>query len=906
MTSDRWEQVEKLYHAALEVESSQRVVFLDRACAGDGDLRREVESLLAYRTRAENFIESPAIEMAAGMLAKDQHYSSVGRTIGSYQVISLLGAGAMGEVYLAQDGRLGRKIALKLLPKEFTNDQDRVRRFEREARAASALNHPNILTIYDIGQADGTHYIATELVEGQTLRRQIANAKLNLSQALDVGIQIASALQAAHQAGIVHRDIKPENIMLRPDGILKVLDFGLAKLTERPSLQIDTGAPTSPRSDTEPGTVMGTVHYMSPEQARGLNVDARTDLFSLGVVLYEMVAGRAPFEGNTPSDVIVSILEREPPPLARYLPETPKELQRIVLKTLRKDIEERYQTSKDLLIDLKSLKDELEFEARLEHSASPDSAARHAVATKGTQSTADTAGGVAIRTEDIAAARTTSSAEYLVGEIKRYKKVIAALATILVVSIAAIFYSSLAGGETIDSLAVLPFVNAGADPNTEFLSDGITESIIYSLSRLPNLKVMSRSSVMRYKGAEKDPQVLGRELGVRAIMTGRVIQRGDGLSISAELVDSRDNRLLWGQQYNRRLSDILLVQEEIAREISEKLRLRLTGDEKQQLGRRYTDNTEAYQLYLKGRFYWYKRTRDGYKKATELFEQAIEKDPLYALAYTGLADCYNVLSSYGISSPNECFPKGRAAATKALEIDDNLAEAHTSLAQVRYYYEWDWAGAESEFKRAIALNPNYATAHQWYALALAAMGRMDEAIREIKRTQELDPLSLIANVNAGWILYHARRYDESIEQHRKSLDMDPNFARAYWAISEPYEQVGRYQEAIAALLKARQLDDTPIMLAFLGHIYAREGKRGDALKTIGELKQSSTHMFVDPYFIAEIYAALGEADKAFAELNKAYEQRSSWLLWLKVEPKLDSLRSDPRFANLLQRIGLAP
>ena len=412
------------------------------------------------------------------------------------------------------------------------------------------------------------------------------------------------------------------------------------------------------------------------------------------------------------------------------------------------------------------------------------------------------------------------------------------------------------------------------------------------------------SSVFRFKGKEIDPRTAARELGVTAVMTGRVSQHGDDLLISAELIDVRDNSLLWGQQYTRKLADLLTVQEEIAREISERLRTRLTIEEQKQFSKRYTGDAEAYQLYLKGRYYWNKRTRDGYKKATEQFEQAIEKDPSYALAYAGLADCYNVLSSYGIASPRESIPKGEAAATRALEIDGNLAEAHTSLAYVKYQYEWDWAGGESEFRRALELNPNYSTAHQWYALELAGMGRITDALPEISQAQQHDPLSLIANVNAGWIFYHAHQYDRALEEMRKSLDMDPNFARGHWAISEPLEQQQKYQEAIAELEKARQIDETPIILALLCHVYAVTGKTNDAHRIINQLNVLSKQAYVDPYFLAEIHTALGERDQAFQELEKAYEQRSSWLVWLKVEPKFDSLRDDPRYTSLLKRIGL--
>ena len=454
------------------------------------------------------------------------------------------------------------------------------------------------------------------------------------------------------------------------------------------------------------------------------------------------------------------------------------------------------------------------------------------------------------------------------------------------------------------SVAVLPFENKSGNADSEYLSDGLAESLIYRLSQLSNLKVTPRSSAFRYKGKDVDAEKIGNELGVDAVMSGRLIQRGNDLLISAELIHVRDNSLLWGQQYTRKLADLLTVQEEISREISEHLRTRLTREEQKQFSKRYTGDAEAYQLYLKGRYYWNKRTRDGFKKATEQFEQAIEKDPSYALAYAGLADCYNVLSSYGIASPRESIPKGEAAATRALEIDGNLAEAHTSLANVKYQYEWDWAGGESEFRRALELNPNYSTAHQWYALELAGMGRMTDALPEISRAQEHDPLSLIANVNAGWIFYHARQYDRALSEIRKSLDMDPNFARGHWAISEPLEQQQKYQEAIAELEKARQIDETPIILALLCHVYAVTGKTNDAHRIINQLNALSKQAYVDPYFLAEIHTALGERDQAFQELEKAYEQRSSWLVWLKVEPKFDSLRDDPRYTSLLKRIGL--
>ncbi|PYS30474.1 MAG: hypothetical protein DMF75_15935 [Acidobacteria bacterium] len=868
MDPEHWQQIKLLLHSALERAPVEWPAFLDEACAGNSALRSQLEALLASHERTNDFIEMPAFEVMADMLTDEQQASLVGLTIGRYQILELLGAGGMGEVYLAQDKHLLRKVALKTLPGYLTRDEELVRRFQREARSVSALNHPNILTIHEIGEVDSCHFMVTEFIEGETLRQRLTRGPLKIEPALDIGSQVASALCAAHQVGITHRDIKPENIMLREDGIVKVLDFGLAKLTERKG--DDSEATTL--FHTKQGTVLGTAHYMSPEQARGLPLDARTDIFSFGVVLYEMVTGETPFAGETTTDVLASILTVEPPPLSSFQPQVPPELDQITSKALGKAREERYQDIRELLSHLQKLKQRLEFEA----------------------------------TNPIMPGRNTSSAEYVVATIRRHRtSVAAAIAIFLLITTLGIAYSFFnTKARAIDSLAVLPFVNSTADPNSEYLSDGITESIIYSTSKLPRLRVIPSSSVFRFKGKGIDPQIAGHELGVTAVMTGRVNQHGDDLLISAELIAVRDNSLLWGQQYTRKLADLLTVQEEIAREISERLRTRLTIEEQKQFSKRYTGDVQAYQLYLKGRYYWNKRTRDGYKKATQQFEQAIEKDPSYALAYAGIADCYNVLSSYGIASPRESIPKGEAAARRALEIDGDLAEAHTSLAYVKYQYEWDWAGGESEFRRALELNPNYSTAHQWYALELAGMGRMTDALREINRAQELDPLSLIANVNAGWIFYHARQYDRALEQIRKSLDMDPTFARGHWAISEPLEQQQKYQEATTELEKARQIDETPIMLALLGHLYAVTGKTSDARRIVTQLNALSKQAYLDPYFLAEIHTALGDRDQAFQELEKAYEQRSSWLVWLKVEPKFDSLRDDARYTSLLKRIGL--
>lgn len=811
----------------------------------------------------------------------------------------------MGEVYLAEDTQLDRTVALKVLPADIASDQQRMQRFVQEAKAASALNHPNILTIYGIGEDTSACFIATEFIDGITLRDRLLKQPLEIVEVLDVGIQVASALSAAHEAGIVHRDIKPENIMLRRDGYVKVLDFGLAKLTEQAANRKHTDASTL--LETDPGVVMGTIVYMSPEQARGMTVDGRSDVWSLGVVLYEMIAGRPPFEGQTKSDVISLILQKEPPPLARFSTQVPDEMERIVMKALTKDSEERYQGVKDLLIDLRRLKQRLEVEAELARTNPPGmlgtvatQAMRHSSGRQILQ--ASGAEEAAARTDRVEAARPTSSAEYIVSEIKQHRRWFIPIAAVLALATVAVFYFffTASSRQAISSIAVLPLVNTNNDPNTDYLSDGITESLINSLSQIPELRVIARSTVFRYKGRELDPQKIGSELGVRAVLTGRVTQRGDTLTIQVDLVDTRDGSQLWGEQYTRKLSDILVVQQNISREVSEKLRLKLSGAQREQVAKRYTESTEAYELYLKGRYQWNRRTPDGLMKAIEYFQQAITTDPHYALAYAGLADSYNVLSTNAVRPPREAFPKAKEAAEKALAIDDTLAEAHSALAFIKTVYEWDWAGAEKEFRRALELNPNYSNAHYFYAFAhLLSMGRMGEADTEIKRALALDPFSLIINTNLGRTYHLARQYDKAIEQYRKTLEMDPNFPRAHERLQEAFEQKGMFQEAIADLEKVN-----PDHGARLREAYAKSGVQG-YWQTRIDFDKESQQTYVAPYFTAVKYAALGDREQAFQWLEKAYEERDTWLVHLKIDPMLDGIRLDPRYANLLARINLA-
>ncbi|HEY6119073.1 MAG TPA: protein kinase, partial [Pyrinomonadaceae bacterium] len=688
---------------------------------------------------------------------------SPGMNLSRYRIVSQIGAGGMGEVYLARDTKLDRKVALKILPEHLATDGERMRRFVQEAKAASALNHPNIITIYEISETNNKHFIAAEYIHGQTLHSRLSGGPMSLNAALDAGVQIASALQAAHEANIIHRDIKPHNVMVRPDGLIKLLDFGIAKVSEPPTALSEEV--TTLKGGTTPGFIIGTAAYMSPEQAKGLLVDARTDVFSFGVLLYEMLTGRKPFEGDTPMDLIGAILHKEPVPLSELVPDVPSEIERIVNKLLRKDSNERYQTIKDVLIDLKDVRKELEFQDKLKVTVA-----------SGKQKP----GKRDSNTTSVARVQTSSSAEYIVGKIAKHKLGIGTLAILLLAAAGGLYFlvvrrsSGSVDNSPIASIAVLPFQNKSADQETEYLSDGLAESLIYGLSQLSDLKVTPTSVVLRYKGKEIDPIKIGSELGVNAVMTGRLAQRGEDLTISVELVDVRNKKLLWGKQYDRKLVDLLTTQREIATQITQNLKLKLSGADERRVTERYAKNPEAYQLYLKGHYYASRYTKEGFNKGIEYFDQAIAKDPNFALAYSGLSFCYLNQTDW-VFAPKDSVPKARQAVEKALSIDETLAEAHTMLAMVLLQYDWNWSAAEREFRRAIELDPNYSVGRSFLAWHLAAMGRFDESIAEDKRALNLDPLSPAVNADLGWDLYFARRYDEAIEQLLKAVDLEPNY-----------------------------------------------------------------------------------------------------------------------------------
>ncbi len=831
-----------------------------------------------------------------------------GTRLGRYEIRSKIGEGGMGEVYLAQDTKLDRKVALKVLPAELASNHDRMRRFTQEAKAAAALNHPNIAHIYEIGEHEGTNFIAMEFIDGETLREAIHRRKTDLAKLLRYLQHVAEGLAKAHAAGIVHRDLKPDNIMISRDGHAKLLDFGLAKLVEQqpmPSGDSSEVVTAVMPQHSLPGKVMGTVGYMSPEQAQGKTkeIDRRSDIFSFGCILFEAATGKKPFEGDSVIKSLHMVVYEPAPSLAKLNPLAPADLEHTLRRCLAKDPDERYQSIKEVAIELKELRRQLQGPG-IDTTASPvrseTKAPGSTVASESRSFDVTTSGpSPSLQTHP-------SSAEYVVSGIKKHKLAVA-VALVLVTGAVGIglYFWKLKTEAGIRSVAVMPFVTDTSNQDLEYLSDGMTETLISSLSQLPNLNVKARSSVFRYKGKETDSQTIGKELNVQAILNGRISQHGDQLTLTLELADVQTENVIWSEQYNRRQADLVSLQREIARDVSSKLKTKLSGEDETKVTKTYTADSKAYQLYLKGRFYFNKRTHEDLLGSIEFYKQAIDLDSNFALAYVGIADSYAIMSPYGYAAPNEIFPKAKEAAQQAIQIDPHSADAHAAYAKILADYYWNWSEAEREFKRSIELNPNIPYTHYQYGAAvLTPIGRFDEAIGELKRALELDPLSVTAAANFANCLTYARKNDLAVQQGIEALRLEPNHPAARVDLGLAYAASGMYDEAFSTC--DATLKDDPgnqDCLQVVGLAYAKAGRRTESEQVLRKFEELGRTGYSSSYRSAAIYALLGYKDKAFAWLEKALAAHDWDMGRINVDPFLDSLHDDPRFKDLIKRMG---
>ncbi|HEY0006063.1 MAG TPA: protein kinase [Pyrinomonadaceae bacterium] len=899
LEAEKWRRIEEIFHLALQYDGAEREAYLARICGADQFLLDEVRSLISSHEQSGEFLDTPQLTAGLQLLAAASSAPSrEGKIIGRYALKRLIGRGGMGEVYLAFDQQLARNLALKLLPVSFNDHPNWVCRFQNEARTASSIAHPNIAHVYEVGEADGQHYIAMEYIEGATLREYIRCVPLEPLQAIDITIQVARALSAAHSTGMLHRDIKPDNIMIHRDGYVKVLDFGLAKSTAGLKSQHEgKGIAVSP-VETAAGILVGSPAYMSPEQARGMEVDGRSDLWSLGVVLYELLTQKNPFLSETPSDTIATILKTEPPPLGLFMPGPSEGLERIVTKLLSKAAEDRYQSAESLIADLCSLKEELKRRKTEEHHtravAEVDSSASPSTVTKRRRSK--------LPLKPIASTPGSVWGASTLARMGLLMPLFIALIALLILR-----YSGSAVPKTeshpITSIAVLPFVNESAEPNTKYISDGLSESLIERFSRLSRIKVIARNSSFNYREKSADLKNIAQDLNVQALIIGRVRLQGDDLQVNLELVDVQRMSQLWVGQYQQKSSDIPLILNDIARNIAAKLNLGLSAEEMDLITRDQKGAGDAYEWYLKGRFYWNQLTEESLDKSIECFNEALAIHPQYALAYTGLANSYSTLGA-NYRSPEEAFHQAEIYAQKALAIDSSMAEAHYAMGAIHYMYYWNLPLAEQELKRALELNPNYAMANSMLCALSITKGDMRQATGYINRALELDPLSLLFNARLSSIYYLQCDYEKAIRLQQKILSEHSDAFFLYNDMAIAYAQMKRFDEAFAASQRATILmGQDPDTLSRLGIIYALSGRVSDARWLVGRLEQISQKRHVQAYSIASIYAALGDKNQAFIWLNKAREQRSSHMLLIKVDPIFDKIRSDLRYIELLESVN---
>jgi len=782
---------------------------------------------------------------------------------GRYQIIEELGKGGMGKVYKAQDTDLKEKVAIKLLRPEIAGDKKTIERFRNELKFARKIRHKNVCQMYDLNKEKGAHYITMEYVDGKDLKSMIRMmGQLSSGKTIFIAKQVCDGLVEAHRLGVVHRDLKPQNIMVDENGNARIMDFGIARSLKTKGI-------------TAAGVMIGTPEYMSPEQVEGKEVDQRSDIYSLGVILYEMVTGRVPFEGDTPFTIGMKHKGEEPKDPKELNTQLPEDLNLVILRCLEKDKENRYQSAGEVRAEL----------TRIEK-------------------------GIPTTEIEIPKKKPLTSREITV-TFGLKKLFIPAIIVVALIIAAIAIWQLLPKGEPVPtplnkpSVAVLPFVDLSEKKDQSYFCDGLADELINRLTNIEKLRVPARTSAFSFKGKELGIQEIGKRLNVEMVLEGSLRKAGNKLRITVQLVNVADGFPLWSEKYERDEADIFLLQDEISLAIVDKLKVKLLGEEKEKIVKRHTENLEAYNLYLQGRYFWNRRGEEGLKKSVDYFEQAIKKDPAYALAYAGLADSYITLGDWLLLPSKEVFPKARAAVLKALEIDDELAEAHNALAAIKKYYDWDWPGAEKEHKRAIELNPNYPTAHQWYAEFLYAMERFDEAIAEAKRAQELDPLSPIIYLSGANAFYFSRQYDKAIEQYKKALNLDPTLLLAHNYIFMCYVEKGMYEDAIMDLQKFLTLQGmNPELISEVQNIYATSGIKGVFQMILYNLKMDSEQVYVDPILLAQTHAFLDEKDQAFKWLEKAYDERSSQLVYLRANPLFDSIRSDPRFKELLKKMGL--